>query len=420
MQKKIIALAVAAALTAPAMAFAEVTVYGLANLSMDMVSDGADSTNAGWNGAPVATKAAKTNQLVNNNSRLGFKGSQDLGGGLSAIFQIEGTVGMDSTVPDTQPSTQTTQVTGLFNRNTWLGLKSADFGSVMAGINDTVYKTATRRLDVFGDQVSADNRSVMGVKIMGSGHDVRLNNTLTYVSPKLANAFTIAASTVFGAEVNPQALDSVTYTKTNKGSLMSLAGMYDQGPIYAAMAYQTYKIGAENTGDFAAAGPVTSTTTVFNFVPSAANVDDKSTAFKLGGSYNMGAFTVGAVYETMTGKVSATNAETKGTNYYLTGKFAVGAADAVKLAYGKRGETKTTGSSSASQNKSNANAADMVAIGYDHAMSKSTTVYALYAKATQKSTAAAKQTPTIYGNFDPTSNGQADPSAFSIGMKYVF
>ncbi|OFZ68956.1 MAG: hypothetical protein A2V79_10910 [Betaproteobacteria bacterium RBG_16_56_24] len=354
MQKKIIVLAIAAALTAPAMAFADATVYGLAAMSIDMAKDGA------------ATNSTSANQLVSNNSRIGFKSSEDLGGGLSTILQMEGTVGMDVG----------TTGTSLFNRNTFLGLKSNDMGTVLVGLHDTPYKISTRKLDVFGDTVAADNRSAMGVKIMGSNHDSRLGNVIAYISPAMSG-FTVAAASVFGAETLPQPAAPAD----KKGSAMSLAGMYDNGPIYAALAYQTIKFGDAGTGDLG----------------SATSVDDKATAFKLGGSYKMDAFTVGAVYESMTYTDNPASTETKGTNLYLAGKFNVSSSDAVKLAYGMRGATKTAGND-------NKDKATLLAVGYDHAMSKATTVYALYSKL----------------SVDNIAGTAADPSALSFGMKYAF
>lgn len=366
MQKKIIVLAIAAALTAPAMAFADASVYGLANLSIDMAKDGA------------ATNSTSANQLVSNNSRVGFKSSEDLGGGLSTIVQMEGTVGMDVG----------TTGTSLFNRNTFLGLKSNDMGTVLLGRHDTPYKIATRKLDVFGDQIAADNRSSLGVAMMGWGvADARLGNVIAYVSPAMSG-FTVAAASVFGAETLPQP----AAPNNKKGSALSLAGMYDAGPIYAALAYQTLKFGNNGTGDMAAnTWSTTLNTALGSAIVLAA--DDKATSTKLGGSYKMDAFMVGAVIENMA--LTTGSVETKGTNLYLSGKFNVSSSDAVKAAYTSRGETK-------SGSTSNKDKATSIAIGYDHSMSKATTLYALYSKVTQDAT------------------GAADPSALSFGMKYVF
>jgi predicted porin len=381
MQKKIIALAIASAMTVPALAYAaEATVYGQVNLSYDMVNDGA------------VTSAVSNNQLNSNTSRLGLKGSEDLSGGLSAIWQVEGTLG-----PDTGGST-------LFNRNNFLGLKSNDFGSLLAGRIDTPYKTATRRLDLFGDGI-ADNRGsqvngatagttpftapMMGSAVLVAGGtantvalDARLSNSIAYISPSWSG-FSVALASVFGAET------AAGSTNTKKGSAYSLAGMYDQGPFYAALAYQTQKFGDATTGDLAPpAGPAT------------IQADDEVTAMKLGGSYSTDAFMVGLAWEDFTGKDASAGSETKGTNMYFSGKFNISGTDAIKLAYTMRGETKVAGASQS-------NDASQVTLGYDHGMSKTTTLYALYSKETQK-------------NATNTGFGAADPSVISLGMRHSF
>ncbi len=358
MQKKIIALAIASAMTVPALAYAEATVYGQARLSIDMRNDGA------------ATNSASANQLNSNQSRVGLKGSEDLGGGLSAIWQMEGGVAMDSSAALS------------FDRNTYLGLKSGDMGTVVLGRNDTPYKVSTRRLDVFID-TAADNRTGSGNGTAGNNglmsiHDLRWANSLTYTSPNM-NGMSVAVATVFGAET--------PVANSTKGSAFSLAGMYEQGPIYATLAYQTIKAGTASTGDLATNGTLAGTTFALGAV------DDKATAFKLGGGYTMDQITVNAVIEQAKDQPAA-GSETKGTNLYLAGKFAVSSTDAVKLAYTKRGETETGATK-------NLDDATQVAIGYDHSMSKSTSVYALYVKT--------------------TANGAlADPSVLSFGLNHSF
>ena len=362
MQKKIIALAIASAMTVPALAYADATVYGMARLSVDMVNDGA------------ATTSASTNRLVSNNSRIGVKGSEDLGGGLSAIWQMEATVALDA---GTDNTTTNTQKTSLFNRNTFLGLKSNDMGTLVLGLNDAPYKTSTRKLDVFIDTVAADNRGLAGVALMGggsTGHDARRANSITYTSPSMSG-MSFAAGSVFGAET----ATGVTGTQ-KKGSALSLAGMYEQGPIYATLAYDSLKYGDAGTGDLGGVA------------------DAESKAFKLGGSYSMDQITVNAVIEQDKATVAGT--EAKGTNLYLAGKFGISSTDAVKLAYTKRGETESAGVKLG-------NDVSQFAVGYDHAMSKSTTVYALYTKLTDNGP-----------NGTLTTN--ADPSTLSVGMNHSF
>ena len=349
MQKKIIALAIASALTAPVMAFADATVFGTARLSVDRVNDGnANSSSA--------------NQLNSNTTVLGVKGAEDLGDGMSAIWQMAGTVGLNNSGA----------AAFSFNKDTFVGMSSASMGTLLAGSHDSPYKMATRSLDLFGDGI-ADNRGDQSTSatfakttMMGgtAGHDAGLPNTLLYMSPSMSG-FSVAAATVFGAE-NPGAAGT-------KGSLYSLAGMYAQGPIYATVAYDTVKFGSPGTGTLGG------------------TVDDKSTAFKVGGSYTMDAFMVDAVIERTTNTIAIGSVESKGTNLYLGGKFNVSSTDAVKAAFTKRGST--TGAT---------NDAKQYTVGYDHDMSKNTTVYALYTKLTDNTA------------------GAADPSALSVGIRHGF
>ena len=169
MQKKIIALAVASALTVPAMAFAEATITGQVNMSYDSVNDG------------VVAGSTTTNQLVSNQSRLQFKGSEDLGGGLAAIWQLDSRFNVD---------TGTISGSTLFGGNNYLGLKSDTAGTLMAGRIDAPYKSAMRSLDVFYD-VAGDNRAGVGNPGGLLTHDVRLSNALAYMSPSMSG-FSVA------------------------------------------------------------------------------------------------------------------------------------------------------------------------------------------------------------------------------------
>ena len=89
MKKSLIALAVAATLVAPvAMAdTSNVTVYGTAHMSIDRVKDG------------VTPTSSNTNQLSSRESNIGFKGSEDLSNGLSAVFQVESEISFDGASP---------------------------------------------------------------------------------------------------------------------------------------------------------------------------------------------------------------------------------------------------------------------------------------------------------------------------------
>ena len=79
--------------------------------------------------------------MAAGNSNLGFRGTEDLGGGLKAKFQIEGTVDVDDG-----------SAAGFrWNRNTFVGL-SGGFGSVKLGLMDTVFKEYGDTLGVLGSR----------------------------------------------------------------------------------------------------------------------------------------------------------------------------------------------------------------------------------------------------------------------------
>lgn len=334
MKKNLIALAIASAFVAP-IAMADTTVYGQANASVASVNNGTNSVM----------------KVSSDSSRLGFKGSEDLGGGTSVVYQMESAINLDN---DGTAGTSTTLAT----RNSYVGLSDAGMGTVLAGRHDTPYKIATRSLDVFADTI-ADNRNLMGVKGNGgvANFDARQGNIVAYISPVMSSV-TVAAAYV-----------TINETKTpGTDTAVSLAAMYAEGPLSASLAYESHTLDS---------------------------VALKESAVKLGGSYTIDALTLNAVYET-------TRDAGKHKGAYAAAKYNLGGGDAVKAAYAK------------------ALNGTQVTVGYDHSMSKRTTVYALY---------------TTLANKDGANNGLAggnstggfatvgadqDPNAFSLGLKHSF
>ena len=113
MKKSLIALAVLAS-SGAAMAQSSVSVYGLLDVWVGSQKNTTNGVTAGSFGKMASNEGLAT-------SRLGFMGTEDLGGGLKANFQIETTVGLD------QPA-----ATSLGDRQSWVGL-SGGFGEVQLG-----------------------------------------------------------------------------------------------------------------------------------------------------------------------------------------------------------------------------------------------------------------------------------------------
>lgn len=261
-------------------------------------------------------------------------------------------------------------------------------GTLLAGIHDTPYKIATRNLDLFADTV-ADNRSIMGgntgAGTAGGLNDTRLGNVVAYISPAMSG-LTVAVATTAGAEV--------PVNNAIKGSAWSLAALYGAGPLNVDFGYQTITSGSAGSGTLAGIGGLPA--------------NDKATAWKLGGSYAMDAFAINAVYEKTSSSGTVGNALDRSA-FYLAGKFNISASDAVKLAYTNAGKVNSVADSDANQ----------WTVGYDHGLSKHTSVYALYSKLNNKNAA-------NYSFSQSTSAGNANggagssPSVFSLGMKHSF
>ncbi len=199
MKKSLIALAVAGVVSAPAFAAtSNVDVYGVFNMAVSLVDDQPSGVN--------------DIQVTSQSSRFGLKGSEDLGGGLSAIWQVESSLNLDE------------QGGTLAGRNSFVGLKGG-FGTVLLGNHDTPLKMVGRSVDLFGDGL-ADSRNVMG-----GGSDIRADNVVAYVSPSFSGlTLTAAYTTDFNDPANNtgEAKDRDAY---------NLSATYANGPLYLGLGF---------------------------------------------------------------------------------------------------------------------------------------------------------------------------------------
>lgn len=199
MKKSLIALAVASAVSAPAFAAtSNVDVYGKLHVSVSMFDD-----------QPVGTNDL---QVSSNASRFGLKGSEDLGGGLKAIWQIESSVNLDE------------QGGTLASRNSFVGL-AGGFGTVLIGNHDTPLKLVGRSVDLFGDTM-ADSRNVMG-----GGSDTRADNVIVYMTPNMSGFSVAAAYSTDFATAGANAGD------VEDQSVYNLSATYANGPLFLGVGY---------------------------------------------------------------------------------------------------------------------------------------------------------------------------------------
>ncbi|PRB81487.1 porin [Pseudomonas sp. MYb185] len=165
MKKKLIAIVVGAAAVMPALAMADVSIYGRAHVSTDFLDDGADYS--------------ETN-LSSNSSRLGFKGEHQINPDLKAFFQIEQQINFSSGSSDGSSSNFST-------RDTFVGVTGNNWGAIQMGRFDSPFKVARGPANLFGDQVG-DMRNL--TRVGDARFDERYDNTVQYTTPDL-NGFNI-------------------------------------------------------------------------------------------------------------------------------------------------------------------------------------------------------------------------------------
>jgi predicted porin len=265
MNKKLIAAAIAAVVAAPA-AMAELNVYGKAHVSLDQ--NDSDATGADmW-------------ALNDRGSRLGFKGSEDLGNGLKAIFKYE-------MVYDLESGPLATGGAVLGSRNSYVGL-SGDFGTVLAGSHDTPTKVAlyATGTEMLGDTI---------MQLTGSGDFTLLNmdetrsgGTIAYISPSFSG---LTAAVAVVPDEGATGGDGIA-------DHWSAGVMYKGNGIKAGLGYE--------------------------------DLDTLRQTWNVGASYTMDMFTVGAIYQDQDSDASAMESNM----WAITGKATFG-NNAVIATYGE-------------------------------------------------------------------------------------
>ena len=186
MNKKLMALAVAGALAAPAAAFAQasnVQIYGRANLGLDQYQ--ATGATAG-----SASDLKSRTRVYDSGSRLGVRGTEDLGGGLKAVFQLESGVNFDTGSGNGQAGTANASTGTLASRDSWVGLEGG-WGRVSFG-RQSIYWVDGVIAQTGANYVNTDipwfNGTGMGRVSTGSpGAPIaRQSNVIAYNSPTVA------------------------------------------------------------------------------------------------------------------------------------------------------------------------------------------------------------------------------------------
>lgn len=314
MKKKVLTAAVAALVSAPFAASADTTLFGQIETSMDFLS--ADS---GANDSALA--------LSSNSSRIGIKGAHDFGNGLKGVYHMEwGVAG-------------TGDEKSLSQRNRFVGL-AGGFGTFLLGKHDTPLKIVGRKADLFWSTQLGQNRSLVAVQdgaVPGQSWDMRPNNVIAYVSPKLGPV------TIIGAYVTDHTLAgaSAPITENNDNSAYSVLAMGNFGPVFAAVGYEQHD---------------------------AAGANDSPTALRLTLTGNVGAIKLVGFYQQA--KDQGFVAGNDRDMYGLGASFKAGSNTFKAQVYQAADNDLQVAD----------NGATLAAVGWDHALAKNTQVYAQYAQ----------------------------------------
>ena len=212
MKKTLVAVAAISAVTG---AMAQATIYGLI--------DQAYRSEKTTTGTAAASTKKGIDAVVNGGSHFGFKGSEDLGGGLTASFVME--LGYETS----------DAIGGMNNRQSFVGL-AGGFGSVNIGRQYSNIFLASCGNDIGG---CANMAGVTYLTATDNSQDVRRANAISYNLPSLVPGLTIQVGKSYG-----EATTTATSTNAGNGTFYTLG--YSTGAIAATLASES----RENEGMF--------------------------------------------------------------------------------------------------------------------------------------------------------------------------
>jgi len=349
MKKSLLALAVLGAFAGAASAQSSLTVFGIVDLSVNSFKNGS-----------VTQKGMHSNQL--NSNRLGFRGTEDLGGGMTASFWIEGGMSNDDGTPG-----------GLnFQRRSTVSL-SGGFGEVRLGRDYVNTFSNIASFDAYGANGFGSNINLyLGLgpatgsspALLGSGAGttVRANNMVGYFLPGNLGGFYGSAQMSAGEN-----------TAGNKYTGFRLG--YAAGPVDVAVAMSQTEVGNPN----------------------------KYKVFNVGASYNLGVAKVMASYDQrkfVAGKY---------TTFQLSTSVPLGQGE-FRASYAKGNAEGTVAGVNVSKND-----ATLLGLEYIYNLSKRTALYTQYGRLANKGTSAI----ALGGSATGAGTGFTS-TGYGAGVRHIF
>jgi predicted porin len=240
MKKSLLALAVLGAFAGTASAQSSVTIYGVLDMSIAKANQTAGKVFAVNPGAPAGDVWTMQQSTT---SRLGFRGNEDLGGGLSAQFQIEHRFNPDTGAQNgvSSPNNPTGSIGPFWNGRSYVQLSSAAAGAVYLGREYTPAFWVQLKSDPFGN----DGVGQTGVGITWAG----------YMTPDVASNITSNPQRAWPADGSARSSNTIGYKTPTLGGLTANVAVslseasqqgrntgfnveYAAGPIYAGLGYE--------------------------------------------------------------------------------------------------------------------------------------------------------------------------------------
>jgi len=380
MKKSLLALAALSAFATAAQAQSSVTVYGILDMGYSDVSTKA--VKADDTGVTTDTKGINNGAGLSG-SRLGFKGTEDLGGGLSAGFTFENVIAADST-------------TGGIGavRQALLSLSSKSMGSVNFGRGNTLGKNHNDTFSAFSGGGNFEQGNVayevtrggsLGVDAKNDASKIRAavdrsSNQVTYVSPAFSG-FTVAAQLV-SKSVDADDLDGKT---ESSGTAFQLS--YASGPIAASYTRTDLDSDTQEIAGKTGVAGDANTAPVIG-VKAADAVKTKTTVDQFGVTYTMGAVKVFGLYNDAEYQATEGAAKAENKGYDIGATYTIGKT--TLLASFGDGEMKAADATEVTD-------VSGMQAQVRYALSKRTTAYALYGKTEYKGATKGESDVTMIG-----------------------
>lgn len=351
MKKTLLAVAVAAALPAAAFAQTNVTLYGIADAGV------------GWNDTDGRgdSDTMVVNSGYHSTPRFGLRGTEDLGSGLKATFNIEAAINLDDGTSDSA---------GFWQRRAVVGL-AGGFGEVRFGRDYTPGFSAAGTTDIMGYGLFGNwlNYTAQG------GITTRASNGIHYTG-----AF--GGVTVRAMYAEGELTDTAT-TDSSGGDIWGLSGVYAGGPLTVQAYYQE----VNNA------------------------VGDAVKQAGIGAGYNFGAFRVTLTYGVADADDSAVVAGgDKMQGLGIGAGIKIGTGELLAQAIQIKVDDPVAGGSDPKGTS--------LGIAYVHPLSKRTNLYATYGMMRNNSTASFSMLAS--GNRVLAAGAGSDPKGVGIGIRHLF